>query len=116
MVLLAAACGQKPSAPAHPSGPQASGPRPQDQNQNQNQNPRETSQVSGRDCDKLITHAVDLGIAERPDDQKPAAEERTNMQTQLRTTWEPKCKAMTAQAYECVLTAPTLAALDSCGR
>jgi hypothetical protein len=63
----------------------------------------------------LIAHAVDLGAAERPDDQKPNVDERASMQAQLRTSWEPKCQAMSTRAFDCALAARTLADLDRCG-
>ena len=66
-------------------------------------------------CTKLIAHAVDLGIAERPADQKPTDDERAAMQSQLRESWSPKCKQLTNHGYECALAAHTLAELDACG-
>jgi hypothetical protein len=78
-------------------------------------NPARPDQPAPRDCDKLIAHTIDLAAAERPADQKPTADERASMQTQLRTTWEPKCKEMSSTGYDCALAAQTLAALDACG-
>jgi hypothetical protein len=63
----------------------------------------------------LIAHAVDLGAAERPNDQKPNEQESATMQAQLKTSWTPKCEAMSSRAYECALSARTLAELDRCG-
>jgi len=107
------ACGPKPGAPAHPDGtpvPPKTGsgsavvettPPSPDRTENQ--------------CDKLIAHAVALGAAERPADQKPTDDERTAMQNELRTSWSPKCKQLTSRGYECALAAHTLAELDACG-
>jgi len=119
VILLAAACSGKPSAPAHPGGgpqtsigPQTSDLGPQDHNQTSNGG---KTQQGVRDCDKLIAHAVELGVAERPDDQKANADERQTMNTQLRTAWTSKCQQLTSHGYECALAAHTLAELDACG-
>jgi hypothetical protein len=73
------------------------------------------SSPKARDCDALIAHAVALGVAERPDDQKLTADERASMQAQLRTSFAPKCEQMTSRGYECALAAATLAELGACG-
>jgi hypothetical protein len=66
-------------------------------------------------CKRLIDHVVTLAIAERPADQKVNADEQKNIASQLRTSWEPKCSAMTERGYTCAVNAPTLAELDRCG-
>ena len=71
--------------------------------------------ASERNCDKLIDHLVTLAAAERPADQKPTDAERSNIATQLNSSWAPRCKQMTSSGYECALTASSLAALDRCG-
>jgi hypothetical protein len=66
-------------------------------------------------CAKLVSHALALGTAERPADQKLTEDERTRIETQLRTDWAPKCKQMTSRDYDCALAASTLAAISACG-
>lgn len=70
---------------------------------------------NARDCDALIAHAVALGVAERPEDQKLTADERASMHAQLRTSFAPKCEQMTSRGYECALAAATLDELGACG-
>ena len=103
-------CSGKPSAPAHPTGGSANG--------SSQSSGSATAVASGRSdeqCDKLIAHAVALGAAERPADQKPTDDERAAMQSQLRTSYAPKCKQMTSKGYDCALAAHTLAELEACG-
>lgn len=107
MVVLAA-CSGTASAPARPSPP-ASGPGPR------GEAPHPAPERKEADCDRLITHALDLGSAERPPEQQLTADERTALQHNLRTTWLPRCNAMTSHGYECALSAHTLAELDACG-
>ena len=110
MILLASCGGHSPGATAQPR-PGGSGAAVAAGSAS----PAPPDQPAARDCDKLIAHAVELGAAERPNDQKPTADERASMQTQLRTSWEPKCRAMSSKGYDCALAAQTLAALDACG-
>jgi hypothetical protein len=63
----------------------------------------------------LLDRVVTLAIAERPAEQIPTDAERANIVTQLRTSWSPKCEAMTNKGYDCALNAPTLADVDRCG-
>jgi hypothetical protein len=116
MVVLVAACGAKPPRPpASGFGPrEGAGPQTTDRARTP-QAADAATQQAGRDCDKLIAHAVELGAAERPDDQKPNADERASMQAQLKSSWTPKCEAMSSRAYECAVAARTLPALDACG-
>jgi len=111
VILLAACGGHTPGAPAQPR-PGGSGSAVAAAG---SASPARPDQPAPRDCDKLIVHTIDLAVAERPAEQKPTADERASMQSQLRTTWEAKCKDMSTQAYDCALAAQTLAALDACG-
>jgi hypothetical protein len=58
---------------------------------------------------------VTLAVAERPNEQKPTDDERTQIAAQLRTTWSPKCQQLTSQSFDCALAAPDLGALAACG-
>lgn len=95
------------SATAHPIGPHASGAAPGGD--------LPPGGARTRDCDKLISHALALGIAERPEDQKLTGDERATLRAQLRTSWTPKCEAMTSRGYDCALAATSLDALEACG-
>ena len=110
-MLLLVACGPKPGAPAHPVDPQ----RGSGAGSSEVAVPTGDASRTEAQCDKLIAHAVELGAAERPPEQTPSDAERTAMQTQLRTSWSPKCKPMTSRGYECALAAHTLAELAACG-
>jgi hypothetical protein len=106
-VIVLAACSGRAGAPAHPEPKPTGG--------SGSAATATTTGASDADCDKLITHAVDLGIAERPADQKPTADERTSLQAQLRQAWSAKCKQITSREYSCAIAAHTLAELDACG-
>jgi hypothetical protein len=112
-LVVLASCGGKTSAPAHPSGgsqPPGATPRPGVAPETTDARP------TGPDrCDKLVDHVVTLAVAERPADQQPTADERTKIASQLRTSWAPKCEAMTNQGYDCAVAARTLVDLDRCG-
>jgi hypothetical protein len=118
LVSAAAACGAgKASGPARPtepsgSGSQASNVEPKPGPGSNASQPRPA--VENR-CDKLIEHLVTLAVAERPAEQKISDDERKNIESQLRTSWGPKCNAMTERGYSCAVNAPTLAELDRCG-
>jgi hypothetical protein len=67
-------------------------------------------------CNKLIGHALSLAVAERPTDQQLTADERTNIELQLRKSWVPSCRTMSSRGYDCAIAAHSLAELDSCAR
>lgn len=107
MVVLAA-CSGTASAPAQPRPPASgSGAR--------GEVPHPAPDRTERDCERLIAHAIALGSAEQPAEQQLTADERTALERDLRTTWQPKCSEMTGHGYECALSAHTLAELDACG-
>jgi hypothetical protein len=110
-VVVLAACGSTASAPARPGpGPGHSEPGPAAANPDQPAPDR-----TAADCERLIAHAVTLGAAERPTDPPLTADERSAVERELRTTWAPRCTAMTTRGYECALSAHTLTELDACG-
>lgn len=69
---------------------------------------------SDEQCDNLLAHTFELAVAERPAEQKLTADERTNIQTQLRKTWLASCRQMTSTGYDCALAAHSLAEVDAC--
>ena len=107
-VVVLAACSGTASAPAHPgpAGPDHEPPAPA---------PSPAPDRTAADCARLIDHAVALGTSEQPGDQRPTAEERTAIATELRTAWTPRCQQMTSNGYACALAVGTLAELDACG-
>jgi hypothetical protein len=112
MVLLVA-CGPKPSAPAHPEGHRSSGSGHAAEAEIKPE-ADQAKPVEPDRCDRLIGHVVMLAVAERPAEQKPTETERGQIITQLRTAWVPRCEAMTATGYDCVLAAQTLGQLETC--
>jgi hypothetical protein len=116
-LLALVACSGRSSAPAHPEeGPRASGSglRASD-NRAQSDEHQPIDSRRNDKCVRLIDRVVTLAIAERPAEQKPTDEERTNLVKQLEPTWAPKCEAMTSKGFDCAVTAQTLAELDRCG-
>ncbi|HEY5924314.1 MAG TPA: hypothetical protein VIV11_21705 [Kofleriaceae bacterium] len=105
--VLLLSCSGKPSAPAHPTGGGT-------QSGSQTTGSVASDGRSDEQCDKLIDHVVSLAINERPADQKPTDDERAKIVTDLRTTWTPKCRAMTSSGYDCALKSQSLAAVDAC--
>jgi len=77
--------------------------------------PNHPATAKGRDCDKLIDHAVTLAVDERPADQKLTEPERADIAKQLRASWTPKCEQMTSRGFDCALASHSLADLDRCG-
>ena len=65
-------------------------------------------------CAKLIAHAVELGIAERPPEHKLTGDERAAIETQLRGELGARCSQLTRRELECAMAAQTLAALQAC--
>ncbi len=120
LVSAAAACGAgKASGPAQPTqptgaGPQTSGTEPQAGTTTTTHTTEQQPAAEDR-CKKLIEHLVTLAVAERPAEQRISDDERKNIESQLRTSWGPKCNAMTERGYSCAVSAPTLAELDRCG-
>lgn len=121
MVALVA-CGGGTRAPAHPTATSTATPMA---------TPRATRGSGARlaggelhaeaparsdeQCDQLIAHALALGAAERPLDQKPTDAERVAIESELRAAWSPRCKQLTSRGYDCAMAAHTLAELDACG-
>jgi hypothetical protein len=114
-VILLVACGPKPGAPAHPADPHDGSTAGSATTGGQTAIAGDSGVPTDAQCDKLITHALDLGAAERPAEQKPTDAERATHQAQLRSTWSPKCKQMTSRGYDCALAAHSLAELERCG-
>jgi hypothetical protein len=63
----------------------------------------------------LIEHVITLAVAERPAQQQPTSDERAQITEQLRTSWAPRCEAMTTKGYDCAVAAKTLGQLEACG-
>lgn len=104
LVALAGACGGAHSAPVRPR-PAA---RPAAQAHLTVAPP--AAAPSEADCDRLIAHAVDLGVAERGDAAAPGAPLRAQLQAQFATA----CRAMPRADYTCAVAAPSLDALAAC--
>ena len=70
------------------------------------------------DCDALIHHALALGMAEQratqPPDRVPTDDQQAAVERELRASYGATCRAMSRGAYQCAVTAPTLAALAGC--
>lgn len=109
-MLVLVACGGKTRAPAPPAGTRGSGA-----GLGGGELHAAAADRSDAQCDQLIAHALALGIAERPPDQKPTDDERTAIETDLRAAWSPRCKQLTTRGYDCAMAAHTLAELDACG-
>lgn len=72
---------------------------------------------SVRECEELITHAVDLGMddqrAARPADQLPTEADREALRTQLHP-FADECRTLPRDAYRCAIAAKTTAELTAC--
>jgi hypothetical protein len=109
-VVILVACGGRSSEPAHPVATGSGNP------------PRAGGEVAtatpadrgDEQCDKLFAHALTLGIAERPADQKLTSDERANADAQLHKSWLTSCRQMTSREYDCAMRAATLAELEGC--
>ena len=113
MIVLATACSSRPGAPAHPE------PKPTAGSGSAVATAGGTSAGTPDDaterCGKLVAHALALGDAERPADQKLTADERAKIEAQLRSDWAARCEQMTSRDHDCALAARTLAAISACG-
>lgn len=69
---------------------------------------------AGDRCAKLIAHAVELGVAERPPEQQLTAGERATIEAQLRTQLAARCTRLGPRELDCALGARTLAAMQAC--
>jgi len=109
LTLLFAACGGGHAAPARPApaplrhdaGVAAVGQPP-----------------SAAECDRLIAHAVDLGMAEqrahRTPERVPTEEQLAKVRAQLHDGYAAACHALTREALACAMAATTLDTLAAC--
>jgi hypothetical protein len=113
VIVLATACSSRPGAPAHPERkPTAGSGSAVATTDGTSDAPPDDADAR---CARLVAHALALGDAERPADQKLTADERSKIEAQLRSDWAPKCQQMTSRDFECALAARTLAAISACG-
>ena len=70
-----------------------------------------------RECDALIAHAIDLGLAE----QRAAAPDRAatdadgqQIETELRAKLGPACRELARPRYRCAIAAASLDELERC--
>ncbi|HUJ60500.1 MAG TPA: hypothetical protein VLX92_18490 [Kofleriaceae bacterium] len=100
VIVVAAACGSAPPAPARPTPPADGG--------------RAIAEASpdARECDALFAHAVELAAAEQ---RAATADDRSRVQGELQAELGASCRAMPRADYRCALAAHSLADLDACG-
>jgi len=70
------------------------------------------------DCDALIGHVVDVGLAEmrvrKPADEVPTDEQVTKLRAKLRAEMMDMCLAWDRASYDCMMAAKDSAGLNAC--
>lgn len=105
--VLVVACSSSPSTPArpHPEPPRIDA------------GPPDAPGPDARECEALITHAIELGMADqraaRPADQLPTEADREALRTSLRPLAD-ECRALPRDTYRCAIAASTTAELTAC--
>jgi hypothetical protein len=69
---------------------------------------------SDAECDALVAHALTLELGDRPADQQLGEPERGKVLAQAREAQRPGCRALSRDAYRCMLAAGTSADLARC--
>jgi hypothetical protein len=107
-LLVLAACGSSPRAPAH--GPAPTPPRP-------DTGPAVVVRPEGpsdAQCTAMVDHALALGIAEDAEPTPPEAQAR--LRAQLEAEFTPRCRGIAVEQVQCAMAAASLAALEACQR
>jgi len=101
--LLVAACSSGPGSPEHPRPPPPGDPPP-------------SGAPSEQDCDRLINHAVVLGIDEQAARAEPHAtpSDHEAIRRALHEDFMAGCRALSREAFRCAMAATTLAELARC--
>ena len=64
----------------------------------------------------MVDHVIDVDVAERPADQKPAPAELAQVRADLRASLLPGCRELTHAHVACVTEATTSTAIAGCVR
>ena len=107
--VFVVACSSSASTPTHP--------QPQPQPQRTDASVATAAGPTAHECDALITHAIELGMAHqratRPPDQLPTEADREALRTRLRP-YADECRTLPRDAYRCAIAATTTAELTGC--
>ena len=103
--LLVAACSGGAGGAAHPAPPPAAHAAP----------PPADDAPTEAECDRLITHAVALGIDEQPAAHTTESDHEA-VRRALHDDFLAGCRTLPRDAYRCAMAATTLAALAACQR
>src|SRR5262245_11232995 len=69
---------------------------------------------TAQECEALLGHTLEVANAERPPERRTDDSERARARDDLRSTFMPKCQAMTRTKYACALDAPNVTAMKAC--
>ncbi|MEJ7602790.1 MAG: hypothetical protein WKG01_33190 [Kofleriaceae bacterium] len=105
--LVVVACSSRPGDPRQPTGSATAA-----------LDASIATTPSEGECSELVTHAIDIGVAEQraqlPPDQVPTQSEQEQLATELRGQFLPACLRGAREAYRCAIASKTLTELAGC--